>query len=149
MHQGTSPSWLGMTDHGQFSRPAVLRALQEQESFVYTILTREGAIKVGVTTNLADRMRGIKFGGTRKLMGFIPGDIRLERDIQASVAEHLIPGTREYFYPMKPLLQKANWMRDYWGIEPLPGAYLPRLAECTFHRRVMEARSRGTSVFSD
>lgn len=147
MIESTNARTLGMVDRGRFAPQPTLRAMQQGELWVYTILTREGAIKVGSTTDLAARRRGIGFGGTKKVMGFIPGDLVMERDIQASAAEWLIPGTREYFYPTKLLLQKANWMRAYWGIEPLPGGYLPRFAECTFHRRVMEARSRGTSMF--
>ncbi len=137
----------GMVDHGRFKPEQTLRAMQNGEVWVYAILTRQGAIKLGSTTDLATRKRGIKLGGTKKIMGFIPGDLKLERDVQASVAEYLIPGTREYYYPVKPLLQKANWMRAYWGIEPLPTHYLPRLARCTFHTAVITAESRGTSVF--
>jgi len=145
--KATNPSALGMADRGRFSQTAVLRELQQGEQFVYAILTREGAIKIGITTNLSVRKRGIKFGGARKIMGFRPGDLTMERDIQASLEEHKIFGTREYFYPRKPVLVKANWMREYWGVDPLPTHYLPRMSECTFHRRVAEAQARGMSVF--
>jgi hypothetical protein len=147
MIERTSEYRLGMADHGRFSQFQTLQEIQQGEVYVYAILTHEGAIKIGSTTNLAQRKRGIRFGGPRKLMGFIPGDLALERDVQASIEEHRIPGTLEYFYPLKPVLAKANWMRAYWGIEPLPTHYLPRLSECTFHRRVMERRARGESVF--
>lgn len=147
MHETTNPFALGMADRGRFSRAGTLRALQDGEQFVYAILTREGAVKIGVTTDLGTRVRGIRFGGTKKIMGFIPGDLTLERDVQASLEEHRIYGTLEYFYPVKPVLAKANWMRAYWGIEPLPTHYLPRLADCTFHARVMTAQARGLSVF--
>ena len=81
-------------------------------------------------------------------MGFIPGDITMERDIQGALEEHRIWGTREYFYPVKSVLIKANWMRAYWGIEPLPTHFLPRLSDCTFHARVAVAQARGLSVFN-
>lgn len=142
-----NPSVLGMTDHGRFSRVKTLQAIQRGEVWVYMLITREGAIKVGSTRDLAVRTRGIKFGGTKKIMGFIPGDLDLERSIQYALAEHRIPGTREYFYPLKPVLAKANWMRAYWGIEPLPTHYLPRMSRLKFHRRVIDAEAHGTSVF--
>jgi hypothetical protein len=147
MIERTSGHRLGMADHGRFSQFQTLQEIQQGEQWVYAILTREGAIKIGITTDLAQRKRGIRFGGPRKIMGFCPGDLQLERDIQAAVEDHRIYGTREYFYPRKPVLAKANWMRAYWDIEPLPTHYLPRLSECTFHGRVLEAEAHGRSVF--
>jgi hypothetical protein len=148
MIERTNPERLGMVDAGRFSWGLTLRQIQQGELFVYAILTREGAIKIGSTTDLATRKRGIKFGGTKKIMGFRPGDLDMERGIQATLYEYLIPGAREYFYPVKPALAKANWMRSYWGIEPLPNRYLPRLSECTFHGRIAGAQGTGASVFS-
>ncbi len=142
-----NPYAMGMADRGKFSQAGVLEAIQQGESFVYAILTKELAVKVGVTTNLADRKNGIGFGGTKKIMGFRPGDYSLEQEIHAELEEHRIPGTREYYYPMKPVLFKANWMREYWGIEPLPTHYLPRVWQAKFHRRVEQALADGTSVF--
>lgn len=131
-------SQAGMVDRGRFTN-ATLRAIQDGESWVYAILTKQGAIKIGVTTNLADRKRGIGLGGTSRVLACRPGDLALERDIHHSLDDHRILGYREYYYPVPDVLAKANWMLSWWGdLKPINRHYIPRLSECTFHREVME-----------
>ena len=129
---------LGMVDGGRF-RLRTLEAIQDGEPYVYSILTRQGAIKFGFTHNLAVRKRGIKLGGTSRILAFRPGDLALERDIHQSLTEHRIYGYREYYYPTKPVIAKANWILSYWGgLKPINRHYIPRLADCTFHREVQD-----------
>lgn len=140
MHEVTSEwlSGIGMVDNGRF-RLATLKAIQNDEPWVYSILTRQGAIKFGFTHNLAVRKKGIKLGGTSRILACRPGSLALERDIHASLREHRILGYREYYYPVPEVIAKANWMLSYWpGLKPINRHYIPRLSECTFHREVQE-----------
>lgn len=146
MIESTNEFLLGMTGHGRFSQVKVLRELQQDEQYIYAILTREGAIKIGITTDLATRKRGIKFGGTRRILAFRPGDIVMERDIHASLSDHRIYGVREYYYPVPGVIAKVNWMCESFGLPLINRHHLPRLSECTFHRRVMEQQARDAAL---
>ena len=143
MFESSNEQFLGMVDHGRFNQVSLLRELQQGQPLVYAIETREGAIKIGVTNDLAMRKRTIKFGGTRRILAFKPGDLSVERGIHSTLDECRIFGTREYYYPAAEVLAAVNWMREYWGLRPIPRRQMPRLANCTFHRRVMEAQAAG------
>jgi hypothetical protein len=138
---------LGTTAPTPINGSKVLRALQRGEWFVYSILTRSGAIKVGATRDLASRKHSIKFGGTERILGFMPGDLGDESRLHDRLNAVRIPGTREYYYPQVGVLPVVNEMREQMGLLPLRRRDLPRMADCTFHRRVMEAEAAGTSVF--
>lgn len=133
---------------GRISQRWLLDQIQRGESFVYAAITREGAVKVGVSTNLMNRKKNIEFGGTSHFIAMRPGDRADEKDLHRRLAEHRIAGTREYYYPYPEILPVINEMREWMGLRPLRRKALPRLARCTFHRRVMEARAKGTSVFT-
>lgn len=126
----------------------LLEAFQQDEQFVYALITRENAVKIGVSVNLANRKSGIKFGGVSHFLGFRPGGFPEERRIHATLNEHRIPGTREYYYPVPGVLPAINAMREWMKIPALCRRDLPRPASCTFHRRVMEAQASGESVFN-
>jgi hypothetical protein len=125
----------------------LLESIQRDEQFVYSLITREGAVKIGCSQNLMNRKNGIGFGGVRHFVGFRPGGYPEEREIHRSLTEHRIFGTREYYYPNPGVLPAINDMREWMGIEPLNRRDLPRLASCTFHRRVQELQAeRGRGV---
>jgi len=140
--QGTS----GMTT-GYISQRAMLQAIQRGDQFVYALITRHGAVKIGVSRDLANRKRKIEFGGTDHFVGFMPGDYQAEQRIHASLTQHRIPGTREYYYPVPEILPAINQMREWMGVRELRRKALPRLAECKFHSRVQEFETRGTPMF--
>lgn len=139
---------LGMTPPpARINASSVLRNIQQGEWFLYSILTRSGAIKIGATQDLATRKNGIKLGGTERILGFCPGDLGDEFRLHERLVEYRIPGTREYYYPVPGVLPVINDMRESLNLRPLRRRDLPRLADCTFHRRVMDAEVSGTSVF--
>lgn len=142
MHQAT-----GLVSK-RVSQRWILEAIQRGDSFVYALVTREGAIKVGVSTQLAQRKGNIGFGGTKHYLAYQPGTLDDERDLHARLAPHRIFGTREYYYPTPEVLPVINEMRDWMGVRHLRRRDLPRLASCTFHRRVQDAQRTGGSVFT-
>lgn len=138
----------GGTDAARINGSKVLRDIQRGEWFVYAILTRSGAVKIGATRDLATRKNGIKFGGTERILGFCPGDLGDEFRLHERLDEFRIPGTREYYYPVPGILPVVNEIRGWTQARPLRRRDLPRVASCTFHRHIMEARAKGESVFA-
>lgn len=136
----------GMTTE-PISQKRLLEAYQHEDQMLYAAITRELAIKVGVSVNIASRKNGIKFGGVERFIAFHPGGYPEERKVHASLAEFRIPGTREYYYPDPGILPVINTMREWMGIRPLRRRDLPRPARCTFHARVLNAEASGVSVF--
>lgn len=129
------------------SQRYLLEAFQQGEQFVYALVTRENAIKIGVSANLMNRKSGIQFGGVERFVGFRPGGYADEQRIHASLGEFRIPGTREYYYPLPGMVPTINEMREWMGIRPIRRRDIPRPAECTFVGRVIAAEARGASVF--
>lgn len=144
MHNRTS----GMTG-SRIPQRLMLEAIQQGEQFVYSLITREGAVKVGCSSNLMNRKSSIGFGGVRHFVGFRPGGFPEEREIHRSLTEHRIFGTREYYYPVVGVLPAINEMRDWMGIDPLTRRGLPRLASCKFHGRVMELQAQRGVLIGD
>lgn len=84
---------------------------------VYAIQTRDGHIKIGFTTRLANRC-GQLGGGPKSLIGFVRGELADESAIHARLKGLAIRG-REY-YPWHPrVVAVVNEMRAEWGIEPI------------------------------
>lgn len=135
------------TNSPRVSTTWLLREIQNGETFVYCIETREGAIKFGMTGDLAKRKTKIEFGGTERYLGFRPGDHEAEKKIHSALSESRIPGTREYYYPRADVVPMINALRDWMGVEPITRRDLRRMANCSFHGRVAQAQACGTSVF--
>lgn len=116
------------TRSNRMGRKAVLDVIQGDASYVYALVTRDGAIKIGVTGQLSLRYRNIKFGGTDRYLGFMPGEYADEQAIHDGLADDLRIGThREYYYPLYEfMLTPINVMRDSMGIPPLSRRDLPR-----------------------
>lgn len=134
MHNRTS----GMRSQ-TISQRWLLETFQQDEQFIYALITRENAVKIGVSVNLANRKSGIRFGGVDRFIGFMPGGFPEERRIHTSLAEFRIHGTREYYYPVPGVLPAINLMREWMGIRPWRRRELPRPASCTFHGRILRA----------
>ena len=144
MHNRTA----GMTGT-RISQRLMLDAIQQGEQFVYSLITREGAVKIGCSSNLMNRKKTIGFGGVRHFVGFRPGGFAEERAIHRTLGEHRIFGSREYYYPVVGLLPAINDMREWMGVEPLTRRDLPRLASCKFHRRVQELQAERGVLLGD
>lgn len=79
---------------------AAIRAIQNGESFLYAVTTRQGAIKIGVSIDVALRIStNIRFGGTERILAFAPGSFDDEQAIHDSLADFALPFSREYYYP--------------------------------------------------
>lgn len=113
---------------GRIPQNAILRMIQQDDRHVYALLTRDGAIKIGVTWQLDARKYHIAFGGVQQYLGFIPGDYADEQDIHNAMADDVrIPGHREYYYPLyEHVLAPINAMRQVMGIPLLNRRDLPR-----------------------
>jgi len=122
------------------SQRFLLESIQRGDPFVYALITRENAVKIGRSTNLMNRKSGIDFGGVERFVGYMPGNFEAERRIHRSLddADVRIYGTREYYWPLPGVLPPINEMREWMGIRPLRRRELPRPSTCTFNRRVME-----------
>lgn len=128
------------TTAGIVSQRFLLESIQRGESFVYALITRELAVKIGVSTNLMNRKGAVGFGGGERFVGFMPGDFAVEQRIHRSLDEPglRIYGTREYYYPLPGVLPAINEMREWMGLRPFRRRELPRPSQCTFHGRVIQ-----------
>lgn len=106
----------------------LLELIQRGEPHVYAMLTRDGAIKIGISGDLMQRKRSIAFGGCERFLGFVPGDYEDERAIHAAIPDDVrLPGRREYYYPLyEHVLDPVNRMRAAMTLPPLNRRDLPR-----------------------
>lgn len=105
-----------------------LNLIQQGESCVYALLTKHGAVKIGVSANLAQRKTSMAFGGFSRFLAFTPGLYEDEQAIHAAMPADLrLAGHREYYYPLYELvLPPINAMRDSMGLDRLDRTALPR-----------------------
>lgn len=127
MQQGNREPLVGMHS-GAISQNDILRVIQSGETFVYAMLTRQGALKIGVSKNLAQRKTSIGFGGFERYLAFHPGDYAVEQTIHLAMSADIRIGThREYYYPVWDLvLPTVNQMREVMGVKALNRRDLPR-----------------------
>lgn len=83
-------------------------------SVVYAVQFRDGTIKIGCTTQLADRHRHFR-GKGGVIVGFCVGDMDDEREIHLRLRPHLAHG-REYYNPTPQVLEVVNDMRDEFNL---------------------------------
>lgn len=98
-------------------RNASIRALQALGPLVYAVRTKDGLVKIGVTTDLIERMKHIK-GGTAELLALKPGDFDDELAIHRRLRGHATEG-REYYLPTPTVLREVNTMRATLGLDPV------------------------------
>lgn len=94
-----------------------IRALQSLGPLIYAVRTKDGLVKIGVTTDLIERMKHIK-GGTAELLALKPGTMADEQAIHRSLKGHASEG-REYYLPTPSVLRVVNTMRAALGMEPV------------------------------
>jgi hypothetical protein len=88
---------------------------------VYALRLDGGVIKIGFTTNLADRERTVRsrFGSTSsEVLAFQPGTYDQEQAIHARLAEHRVHG-REYYRATPAVLSEVNALRVGIGLPHL------------------------------
>lgn len=95
--------------------------LQSLGPVVYAIRLDHGVIKIGFTTNLADRERTVRRQSgskTCELLAFQPGTIDDEQELHAALLDHLAHG-REYYHPTPAVLEVVNHMRETCSLPPI------------------------------
>jgi predicted GIY-YIG superfamily endonuclease len=102
----------------RFLRTEAIRAVQALGSLVYAVRTKDDLVKIGVTTDLLERMKHIK-GGTAALLALKPGTFEDELAIHHRLRGHAVDG-REYYLPTPPVLREVNIMRAALGMEAIP-----------------------------
>lgn len=123
----TNPHRHGMHSKAPGKR-AALRAIQQGESFLYCLSTRQGALKIGISRDVAARIgSGIRFGGTDRLLAFRPGGYQQEQEIHDGLAAFALPYEREYYYPTDEVVDVAYWMADHFDISRLTSGDFPDL----------------------
>ena len=110
------------------STPHVPRALSRYSGLrmlgpvVYALRLDDGIIKIGFTTDLADRERTVRRQGksdSSELLAFMTGGTyEDEQAIHARLVEHIAHG-REYYHPTKAVLAEVNRMREALSLAPL------------------------------
>jgi hypothetical protein len=86
-------------------------------SCVYFIRCKDGLIKIGWTSDLAQRKRS--FGsGWQHILAVLPGDSDDERRLHKQFAAHLARG-REYFTAAPELVEHINEIRVRMGVQPI------------------------------
>jgi hypothetical protein len=102
--------------------------IQRGESFVYALVTRDGAVKIGVSRNLYRRKTHMALGGFDHFLAFAPGEYADEQNIHNAMQDDVrIPGMREYYYPLhEHILPPVNRLRDAMSLPHLNRRELPR-----------------------
>lgn len=94
-----------------------IRALQGDSSLIYAVRTGDDLIKIGCTSNFAERRHRIK-GGTAEILALKPGTFADELAIHHSLKGHATDG-REYYFPSPTVLRVVNEMRVPLGLDPI------------------------------
>jgi hypothetical protein len=89
---------------------AALRAMQAGQTFVYAVRFPDGIIKIGCSTNLAQRFNQYRVD-KGELLGFMPGDYALEQEIHQTLRDDRARG-REWYHPTPGVIAIVNEMRD-------------------------------------
>lgn len=107
---------------------AAIRAIQQGEPFLYCLSTRQGAMKIGISRDVALRVGShIKFGGTDRLLAFRPGTYEQEQEIHDRLAPFALPYEREYFYPTDEVIDVAYSLAEHFDISRLTSTDFPDL----------------------
>lgn len=93
------------------TRRSALLALTGGRRVVYAMRVPDGAIKIGTTVDLPNRLSALH----AELLGFTFADLAHERALQSLLAAHLLRG-REFFRPTPEVFAVVNEMRDEWNL---------------------------------
>jgi hypothetical protein len=93
-----------------------LRILNMAGPVVYAIRTKDGLIKIGVTSQMSIRRR--KLGPHDDILALKIGDRVVEQQIHARLTDHRHHGN-EWYYPTPGVMAVINEMREDLGLKPL------------------------------
>ena len=101
-------------------RREISAAIHGLPPVVYCVLTTDGLIKFGHSTNLLNRLHayGIGVGNARRLLMVKPGTLVDEQVIHERFAAHAAHG-REYFHPAREIIDYLNEERERMGVPAL------------------------------
>lgn len=93
---------------------------------VYFVQAQDGPIKIGYSTNLQQRMRGLEQHAPLTLLHAFPGDRECEQFIHRELAQHRL--NREYFSPVPQVLALLDEAKrlDFKSIQEARARYVPR-----------------------
>lgn len=95
-------------------RSTAIHALTRGIKVVYAMRVPDGAIKIGCTSNLPNRLSGLH----GEILAFRPGDFADEKELHLKLAAHRNRG-REYYNPTPEVVAVVNDMRDHFGLPHL------------------------------
>lgn len=104
----------GLPAQAPYSRTSALRSLTGGRRVVYAMRMPDGAVKIGTTVDLANRLSGLH----AELLGFIFGSHEDERALHRKLAPDCVRG-REYYRPSPAVMAAINAMRDDWNLPHL------------------------------
>lgn len=84
---------------------------------IYAIKLRDGMVKIGHTTDIANRVHAYDCGFDG-LLALKPGTLQDEQAIHATLVAHRAMG-REYYHPTPEVLAVVNDLRATFGFEPI------------------------------
>lgn len=102
-------------------RAEISAAARDLGPVIYGVLTKDGLIKLGYTTDLWNRLYnyGIGMRNPKRLLMVKPGTLADEQIIVGRFAAHVVHG-REYFRPAREILDYINSVRAEMGVPALP-----------------------------
>lgn len=101
-------------------RTAISTAMKDIGPVVYGVLTTDGLIKFGYSTNLPNRLYayGIGVHNAKRLLMVRSGSLVDEQIIHERFARHVAHG-REFFYPVREIFDYINSVRQEMGVPPI------------------------------
>jgi hypothetical protein len=96
------------------------QAMEALGDVVYAIRLPDDTIKIGWTTNLAQRKRSWRMPGNTGILAVKPGTCDEEQAIHQRLTAYLQRG-REYYHPTPEVLAEVNSLRDAVGLEHVAG----------------------------
>ena len=84
---------------------------------IYAVRHKDGAIKIGFTTNVYNRMRTLGCG-LDDLLALVPGTLEQEQDIHSGLVAYR-HHAHEYYHPHEQVLAVVNQMRATFDLKPI------------------------------
>lgn len=98
-------------------KPSFAKMAAHLPPVVYYLRNREDLLKIGYTTDLANRRRqhGVPWSN---ILAITPGTLRDERTIHFRFARYVARGV-EYYYPVAPMFDHIDQVRAAVGLSPM------------------------------
>ena len=99
-------------------KPTAVQAMKAIGPVVYAIRFEDGSVKIGWTSDLAQRKRTWRIRGNDGLLAVMPGSIDDEQAIHGRLVPHRHHG-HEYYHQTPEVLAEVNTIRVSVGMDPL------------------------------